>query len=468
MINLEFHGAARTTTGSLHLVEANGLRLLLDCGLRQGRRKESFELNRRLPVDPAGIDAVILSHAHVDHSGNLPSLARRGFGGRVIATPATADLCGPMLRDGAHIQESDVKFVNKRRAANGQAPFEPLYTAADAEAILGRFRPLPPGETADLGDGVSVTLHTAGHILGAAVVQLDVRQRDGRTRRLVFSGDLGQSGQPFLKPPAVPEGADVLLIESTYADRDHPPEADVRGRLKGFVEDIQQQRAKLIVPAFAVGRTQQILYFLNELIEQKRIPPTPVYVDSPLAAEATSLYAKHRECYNDDARGLLRRGDDPLAFPGLRFTASAEESKALNARPGPMIVVAASGMCEAGRVLHHLQHGLGDPRNIVLIVGFQAEHTLGRRLVEHASPVKVFGQEVEVRARVHTINALSAHADRTGLMKWFDAVKAAGRLSRAFAVHGEERQVEAMAGMLRAHGAPRVDAPAPGTRVEDV
>ena len=468
MINLEFHGAAHTTTGSLHLVEANGLRLLLDCGLRQGRRKEAFEVNRHLPVDPTAIDAVILSHAHVDHSGNLPSMARHGFRGRVLATPATTDLCGPMLRDCAHIQESDVAYVNKQRAANGQALFEPLYTAADAEAILGKFAPVPLGETTDLGNGVAFTFHEAGHILGSATVQLDVRQRDGGARRLVFSGDLGQAGQPFLRPTAVVEGADVLLIESTYADRDHPPEADVRGRLKAFVEDIHQQRAKLIIPAFAVGRTQQILYFLNDLVEQHRIPPTPIYVDSPLASAATALYAKHRECYNDDAVAHLRRGDDPLAFPGLQFTASPEQSKALNGRPGPMIVSSASGMCEAGRILHHLQHGLGDPRNIVLIVGFQAENTLGRRLVEHVSPVRVFGQEVEVRARVHTINALSAHADRTGLMKWFDAVRAAGHLSRVFAVHGEERQVEAMAGLLRDHGAPRVDAPVPGQRFEDV
>ena len=465
MINIEFHGAARTTTGSMHLVEANGLRILLDCGMEQGRRKEAFENNRRFPFDVAKIDAVILSHAHIDHSGKLPLLARHGFRGRIHCTPATADLCEVLLRDSARIQEHDVAYVNKRRQAEGKNLFEPLYLPADVDAILKCFAPTPLGEMIDIGSGVSAVLHNAGHILGSALVQLDVRQRDGRTRRLLFSGDLGQP-QPILQPAAVVEGADVLLIESTYADRDHPPVADVQGRLKGFIEDIHQQRAKLIVPAFAVGRTQQLLYYLNDLVEQKRIPPTPIYLDSPLASAATALYEKHRECYDEDAVAHLRRGDNPFRFAGLNVVETAEQSKALNDKPGPMVIISASGMCEAGRVLHHLKNNIGDPRNIILITGFQAENTLGRRLVEHASLVRIFGQETAVRARIHTINALSAHADRGGLMRWFDAVK--GNLSRAFAVHGESAQVDAMAGLLRAHGALQADAPAPGMRFEDV
>ncbi|MEI8243250.1 MAG: MBL fold metallo-hydrolase [bacterium] len=465
MINIEFHGAARNTTGTLHLVEANGLRILLDCGMEQGHRKEAFENNRRFPFDVASIDAVILSHAHIDHSGKLPVLARLGFRGRVVCTPATRDLCDIMLRDSARIQMNDVAYVNKRRQAEGKNPFEPLYTPEDVEAIMKRFAPEPLHSQIDFGRGVTAVLHNAGHILGSAIVQLDVRQQDGRARRLVFSGDLGQA-QPILRAPDVVAGADVLLIESTYADRDHPVAADVTGRLKGFVEDIHQQRAKLIVPAFAVGRTQQLLYHLNDLVEQKRIPPTPIYVDSPLANAATQIYQKHRECFDDEAVAHLRRGDDPLRFPGLRLVETTEESKALNSQPGPMIIISASGMCEAGRVLHHLKNNLGDPRNIVLITGFQAENTLGRRLVEHASPVRIFGQEFEVRARVHTINALSAHADRGGLMRWFDAGK--DKVSRVFAVHGESAQVDAMVGLLKQHGAPRADAPAPGARYEDV
>lgn len=465
MINLEFHGAARTTTGSMHLVEANGLRILLDCGMQQGHRKESFENNRNLPVDPASIDAVILSHAHIDHSGNLPTLARKGFRGRVYCTPATRDLCEIMLLDSANIQMNDVAYVNKRRIAQGQTPFEPLYTPADVEAILRRFAPEALHTPVDLGSGVSVRFHDAGHILGSAIVQLDVASRDGRARRLLFSGDLGRT-QPILRDPEVVEGADVLLIESTYADRDHPPADDVRGRLKGFIEDIHQQRAKLIVPAFAVGRTQELLYLLNDLVERGRVPPTAIFLDSPLAIRATEVYDRHRECYNESAAERLRLGDNPLRFPGLQFVSTPEQSMALNNRPGPFVVIAASGMCEAGRVLHHLKHGVGDPRNIVLIAGFQAENTLGRRLVDHVSPVRIFGEPFEVRARIHTINALSAHADRGGLLRWFDAVK--GSLSRAFAVHGESAQVEAMQRLLLEHGARRADAPAPGERFENV
>ena len=465
MINLEFHGAARTTTGSMHLVEANGLRILLDCGMQQGHRKESFENNRNLPVDPASIDAVILSHAHIDHSGNLPTLARKGFRGRVYCTPATRDLCEIMLRDSANIQMNDVAYVNKRRIAQGQTPFEPLYTLEDVDAILKRFEPEPLHSLVDLGRGVTARFHDAGHILGSAIVQLDVQQRDGRARRLLFSGDLGRT-QPILREPEVVEGADVLLIESTYADRDHPPADDVRGRLKGFIEDIHQQRAKLIVPAFAVGRTQELLYLLNDLVKQGRIPPTPIVLDSPLAIRATEVYDRHRECYDEAASDLLRHGDNPFRFPGLQFTSTPEQSKALNNLPGPMVIIAASGMCEAGRVLHHLKNYIGDPRNIVLITGFQAENTLGRRLVDHLSPVRIFGEPHEVLARIHTINALSAHADRGGLLRWFDAVK--GNLSRAFAVHGETLQVETMVRLLKEHGARQADAPTPGDRFEDV
>ena len=466
MLNIEFHGAAQTTTGSMHLIEANGQRLLFDCGLLQGHRKDAFEANRHFPFEPAKIDAVILSHAHLDHSGNLPTLARQGFRGRVICTPATRDLSEVMLRDSAHIQESDVAYVNKSRIAAGQKPFEPLYVAADVDAILRHFEPLPLKKPLELTPGVTVTLHNAGHILGSAMIQLDVRQRDGTTRRLLFSGDLGPPEQPIICPPDVVEGANILMIESTYADRDHPPVADIQGRLKGFIEDIQQQKARLIVPAFAVGRTQQFLYFLNDLLEQHRISATPIFVDSPLAIHATEVYEKHRECFDAATLALLQHGNNPLRFPGLNFTTTAEQSKALNTRPGPMIVIAASGMCEGGRILHHLKHGIGDPRNIVLIVGFQAENTLGRKLVEHVSPVRIFGEEFAVRARVHTINALSAHADRTALMQWFDAVKS-DRLERAFAVHGETTQVSDMAALMQAHGLPNAVAPIPGQRVED-
>ncbi len=467
MINLTFLGAAQTTTGSMHLVEANGKRMLLDCGLFQGNRKEAFEKNRQMPVDPATIDAVVLSHAHIDHSGNLPTLARNGFAGKVYCTPATRDLCDIMLRDSAFLQARDLEFVNKKRARQGKNLFEPLYEQQDVDKIMQQFQPEPLKRMVDLGDGVSLIFHNAGHILGSALVQLDVQQAGEKSRRLLFSGDLGQPGQPILRDYDYPEGANILLIESTYADRDHPSSEDVKGRLKGFIEDIHQLRSKLIIPAFSVGRTQQILYYLNRLTEEGRMPPTPVYVDSPLSLKATKVYARHRECYDEVASDILREGVDPMKFPGLKFTETADQSRALNEAPGPMVVISASGMCEGGRVLHHLRHTVSDARNIILIVGYQAEHTLGRRIVERQSPIKILGDEFELNARVHTINALSAHADRKALMRWFDGIKS-DRLQRVFAVHGEPEKVEAMKALVSQHGVADVAAPVPGQKFDKV
>ncbi|MGI6494562.1 MAG: MBL fold metallo-hydrolase [Kiritimatiellia bacterium] len=462
MVNLTFYGAARTTTGSMHLVEANGLRILLDCGLYQGHRKEAFELNRTLPFDPAKIDALVLSHAHVDHCGNIPSLVRRGFRGPIYCTAATRDLSDILLRDSAYLQRNDLERVNRKRKAQGKVLFEMLYDIKDVNRTLPLFRPEPLHAAIDIGNGVYAVLHEAGHILGSAFVELIVQDKGGGLKRLVFSGDLGQTGQPILNDPAPLPAADALIIESTYANRDHPSLEDVRGRLKGFIEDIHQQRARLIIPAFSVGRTQQLLYYIGELLEQRRIPPTPIFVDSPLSTKATKIYAKHRECYDQPAAARLRAGRDPLKFPGLRFVDSVEQSMALNEMEGPMIIIAASGMCEGGRILHHLKHGIGNPRNIVLIVGFQAEHTLGRRLVERRPVVRIFGDEYPLEARIHTINALSAHADRTGLMKWFHSSPTPPR--RVFAVHGDEAQCKAMVSLLKRNGAPSAIAPVRGQK----
>lgn len=467
MIKLTFFGAAQTTTGSMHVVEANGMKILLDCGLFQGRRKEAFERNRNMQITPATIDAVVLSHAHIDHSGNLPTLARNGFRGKVYCTPATRDLCEIMLRDSAYLQARDLEYINKKRAQQGKNLFEPLYEQQDVDTIMRRFKPEPLKRLVDLGNGVSLVFHNAGHILGSALTQLDVKDSSGHSRRLLFTGDLGQPNQPILRDYDMPQGADILLIESTYADRDHPPSDDVKGRLKGFIEDIHQLKSRLIIPAFSVGRTQNILYTLNRLTEEGRMPSTPVYVDSPLSLKATQVYAKHRECYDEEASDILRQGIDPMKFPGLRFIETPDQSKALNDLPGPLIIIAASGMCEGGRVLHHLQRAVGDPRNIILIVGFQAEHTLGRRIVERQSPLKILGDEFELNARVHTINALSAHADRTALMRWFDGIKGT-RLSRVFAVHGEPEKVAAMTELVKQHGVENVVAPVPGQIFKNV
>lgn len=460
MVKITFMGAAQTTTGSMHLVEANGLRILLDCGLYQGHRKEAFEKNRNIPFDPQTIDAVILSHAHIDHSGNLPSLARRGFHGKVYCTPATRDLCEVMLRDSAFLQEKDLEIVNRKRAQQGKNLFELLYDQQDVDRLMRLFRPEPLKRLVDLGNGVTFVMHVAGHILGSALVQMDVKDSVHGNRRLLFSGDLGQTGQPILMDHDYPQGADILLIESTYADRDHPSHEDVSGRLKGFMDDILQLKSKLIIPAFSVGRTQQLLYFLNRLQECGRLPRVPIYVDSPLSLKATKIYTKHCECYDEEASDILREGIDPLACAGLQFVESVEQSKALDRAGGPMVIIAASGMCEGGRILHHLRCTVTDPRNVILFTGFQAESTLGRRIVDRVSPVKIFGDEYELGARVHTINALSAHADRHGLMRWFDAVK--DNLKHVFAVHGEPEKVKAMTELVKAHGVKNVIAPVPG------
>ena len=467
MLNITFYGAAQTTTGSMHLVEANGLRILLDCGLYQGHRKEAFERNRQMPVDPSTIDAVILSHAHIDHSGNLPTLARRGFRGKIYSTPATRDLCEIMLRDSAFLQMRDLEIVNRKREKQGKNLFEPLYEEEDVDTIMRLFQPELLKRQVDLGHGVSLLMHNAGHVLGSALVQLDVRGLRGEPdRRLLFSGDLGQTDQPILKDFDYPQGADTLLIESTYADRDHPSHEDVKGRLKGLMDDILQLRSKLIIPAFSVGRTQQLLYFFNRLQEQGRLPTVPIYVDSPLSLKATGVYEHHRECYDRDASDILRDGVDPLKCRGLKFVQTREESMAIDREKGPMVIVAASGMCEGGRVLHHLESTISDPRNVILFVGYQAENTLGRRIVNRVSPVRIYGEEYELGARVHTINALSAHADRRTLMKWFDGVK--GNLNHVFAVHGEPEKVRAMTELVGEHGFQGAVAPVPGQVFRDL
>ncbi len=459
-MKLTFHGAAQTTTGSMHLVEANGRRILLDCGLYQGHRKEAFERNRNLPFDPRTIDCVVLSHAHVDHSGNLPQLVRNGFRGRVYARGQTVDLCDVLLRDSCYLQKRDLDYVNKKRRAQGKNLFEPLYEECDVDALMRLMTPVHRHAPTSVAPGVTLTLHNAGHILGSALVQLDVAGGPGGSRRLLFSGDLGQPNQPILQHYEYPEGADAVIIESTYADRLHPSAESVQDKLENLVRKIDRHNAKLLIPAFSVGRTQQIIYYLNRLHAAGRLPKVPIYVDSPLSRKATEIYAKHPGCYNDEALAVLREGRSPVTVEGLEFVSTPAESMALNDRPGPMIIIAASGMCEGGRVVHHLKQIVTDPWNVVLIVGFQAENTLGRRLVEERNPVRILGEELPLNARVETINALSAHADRDGLMDWFDHV--GRRAKQAFAVHGEPEKVAAMAKLLKQHGAPAAVAPRPG------
>ncbi len=460
-MRLTFYGAAQTTTGSMHLVEANGKRILLDCGLYQGHRKEAFEKNRNLPVDPAKIDYVILSHAHIDHSGNLPQLVRQGFRGRVFARQSTVELCDVMLRDSCFLQKRDLEYINKKRRRDGKALFEPLYDERDVDALMQLFTPVHMHEPKEISRGITLEFFNAGHILGSALVQLDIRSDHGRNHRLLFSGDLGQPDQPIIRHYEYPAGADILIIESTYADRYHPSADDVEFRLEQHVKYIDRHNSKLLIPAFSVGRTQQIIYYLNKIRERGKFPrEVKVFIDSPLSQKATLIYANHREVYNAEAKRMIEEGKNPLEFPGMQFVGSPEESMALNDTPGPMIIIAASGMCEGGRVLHHLKHCLGDEDNIILIVGFQAENTLGRRIVEKRDTLKVLGEEVARKARVEVINALSAHADRNGLADWLDEIK--DNVRQAFAVHGEPEKVAAMTELLKEHGINNAVAPLPG------
>jgi metallo-beta-lactamase family protein len=456
-MQIEFSGAAREVTGSCHIVRANGYTILLDCGLFQGRRREAEAKNRRLPLPVGEIDAVILSHAHIDHAGRLPFLVAQGYGGTIWATAATRDLCGIMLRDSAHIQEKDAEFLSRR----GREAVAPLYTKEDAVRVQELMVGVPYHKWFDVCPGVRARYTDAGHILGSASVVLEAVE-GGVTRRLVFSGDVGRSGLPIIRDPEPPlDGADAVILESTYGDRDHPPYEDARERLAQVVRDAAARGGRVLIPAFAVGRTQELVYDLHGLYAEGRVPQVPIVIDSPLAVDATGVFAANPEVY-DRGEALVNATRDLFRFGLVRYVRDVQESKALNAQPGPMVIISASGMAESGRILHHLLHGAGDPRNTILIVGFQAEHTLGRRIVERRATLRIFGDEVALRARVEVLNGYSAHGDRTELARWLDAVGAASAAPpRVYLVHGEPPAQEALRAALAARGY-AVEVPAPG------
>lgn len=446
-MELQFAGAAREVTGSCHLVRVNGRQIALDCGLFQGRRAEADASNRRLPVPPDEIDAIVLSHAHIDHAGRIPFLVRAGFTGRIYCTAATRDLSAFMLMDSAHIQQKDVEFLARRHKSYA----EPLYGARDVANMLEQTTGVPYHQTFDVVPGVRCRFLDAGHILGSASVVLDC-QDAGRERRLVFSGDVGRAGLAIIRDPEFPSGADAVIMESTYGDRDHPPIENARATLGAVVRETAARGGRVMVPAFALGRTQEILYELHALARDRQIPRIPIFIDSPLATDVTSVFELHPDCF-DRAEDLVERVQHLFRFDLVRYTREPSESKALNDLRGPMVIIAASGMAESGRILHHLAHGASDPRNTILIVGFQAEHTLGRRIVEQRPVIKVFGDEIPLRAQVVVLTGYSAHADRRGLATWISRVreKSPG-LERVFLVHGEPDAQAALALSLRGEG----------------
>jgi metallo-beta-lactamase family protein len=465
-MKVQFYGAVRTVTGSMHLLTINGSRILLECGLYQGPRQESFERNRHLPFDAGTIDTLILSHAHIDHSGNIPSLVKSGFQGTIFATPATRDLCSAMLRDSAHIHEQDIVYVNKKRARQGLPPLEPLYTVEDATACLGQFVSVGYDRPWAVAPGVTLTFRDAGHILGSAVVVLEIEEK-GQKKKLAFSGDLGRPGMPILRDPQPLHKVDCLLIESTYGNRKHDPIETTDKALRNVIVDTYQRGGKVIVPAFAVGRTQELVYALHRLVEDRDIPDLPIFVDSPLAVNVTEIFRLHPECFDQEMNDFLVRDNhrDPFGFRRLTYVRSVEASKELNFLREPAIIISASGMAEAGRILHHLKNNIQDPRNTVLIVGWQAPHTLGRRLVERQPVVKIFGEEHRLQARVETINGFSAHADRLDLV---DYVRQMGteQLQQVFIVHGEEAASLALAGGLSEIGVRQAIVPTLGQEFE--
>lgn len=468
-MHLQFQGAARTVTGSMHVLTVGGKTVLLDCGIYHGRRDEAHERNSTFPFDPALIDAVILSHAHIDHSGNLPGLVRRGFHGPIYATKATESLCAVMLKDSAYIQERDTEFISKQNRKKGLPPIAPLYTQDDADAAIALIQGIDYSRRFDVVDGVECRFEDAGHILGSAGVALTLREGT-RVVRVAFTGDLGRPNLPILRDPVFigdPDGTDYLICESTYGGRFHAPVAEMGGQLLEPILRACARKGKIIIPAFSVGRTQEIVYVLHKLSVEGKIDHIPVFVDSPLSVNVTDVFRQHPECFDEEALAILNSPDDndPFGFERLTYIRSLDDSKELNDRPGPFIVIAASGMCEAGRITHHLANSIGDAKNVVMIVGYQAENTLGKKLVMKEPLVNILGEPHEVRAEVVVLNAFSGHADRNEILQYthqFDV----RRMKSIFLVHGDLDQEEKLAEGLHGTGFETVSLPVRGEMAE--
>jgi len=464
-MKIHFWGAAQTVTGSAHYIEVNGQNILLDCGLFQGKRKKSRKINREFRIPPKKIDSVVVSHAHIDHIGNLPNLVKQGYEGPIYAQKATADLTDLMLRDSAHIQESDAEYINKKRIKRGEEPVIPLYTTADARAACELLVEKDYQQSFEVCPGVIATFVEAGHILGSTAIILDIEET-GHRFRLWFSGDIGRFDLPILRDPVLPQdqNVDYLIMECTYGDRPHKPPQEAQDELKYIVQKTISRGGKVIIPAFAVGRTQEMVYSLHRFLDAGDIPKVPVFVDSPLAVNVSDVFRRHHECFDKEAIAMLENDGAALGFDMLTYIRSVEDSKALNERTDPMVIISASGMMEAGRILHHLRHNIHNPKNSLLIVSWMAPHTLGRRFVEEKKQVKIYGEVYDVRMEVHNIHGFSAHAGQKGLMEYALAVK--DQAKEVFLVHGEQSGADGLRQALREHGMDGLHFPARGDEFE--
>ncbi len=450
IMRIHFLGAIRNVTGSKHIVEVNGKKILLDCGMFHGHRAEADEKNRNLPFDAEEIDCMILSHAHIDHSGLIPILSDKGFDGNIYSTFATRDLCGIMLLDSAHIQADDAQYLNRKRAKENLPPMEPMYNREDVKESMKYFVAVGYDRPFYIGDGVQVTFREAGHILGSAQVEMEIEENKRRRLKLVFSGDLGRNNRPILKDPYVIHDIDYFIIESTYGNRIHPPMDEIEERLVQFINRIHSVPGKIIIPAFSIGRTQEVVFTLHKLTAAKKIPETPIYVDSPLSVNATEIFRLHPECYDEEANRYFSEDRNPFGFENIEYVRSVERSKELNDLRSPAVIISSSGMCEAGRILHHLKHNVENPSNIILIVGYCAENTLGKRIVEKEPKIKIFGEQYDLRAQVEVINSFSAHSDKVELIDY--VTQSRSNVKQFFIVHGDEDQSIAFADTLEEIG----------------
>ncbi|HON14885.1 MAG TPA: MBL fold metallo-hydrolase [Spirochaetota bacterium] len=434
-MKIEFVGGARTVTGSSYIIKDQDFTVMVDCGMFQGKQELTQRNQLHLIYAPPKIDCMLLTHAHIDHSGLIPKLVKEGFFGNIYTTKATADLCTVMLPDSAHIQEMDIKWINKRNKKLGRPEVDPLYTVEDAEKCLENFVPLNYGDMIEIHPRIEVRFRDAGHILGSSFIEMWIAEK-GKKTKVVFSGDIGTKNQAIIKDPEVLEDADIVLIESTYGNRLHKNREDTYNEFKKIILETYQRKGNIIIPAFAIERTQEIIYELNKLFKNKEIPPIPVYIDSPLAISATEIFRDNPQCFDDEMLKIINSGENPLDFPSLKFTRSTEESKLLSKEKSSAIIIAASGMCNAGRIQYHLQNNLYRPECSIVFVGYQAEGTLGRRIIEGAKQVKIYGEDIAVNAQIHTLGGFSAHADMNGLLEWLSTNK--NPKTKVFVVHGEE------------------------------